>query len=122
MRYIDLKAGPEYKFHYKLASTLLVVYAAVIFGPILPMMFPLAMAAMVVKYVFEKLTLTYFYRVPAKYSAKLTVMSIKLMMLAPLISFALTYWAFSNRQMFENKVSAISTFGEIQLSYHLVGR
>ena len=33
-----------------------------------------------------------------------------------------TFWAMSNRQMFDNKIGEISTFGEITYSYHLLGQ
>ena len=31
-----------------------------------------------------------------------------------------SFWAFSNRQMFENKIGAVVTYGEITYSHHLL--
>lgn len=66
----------------------------------------------------DKLFLTYFYRLPPKYSEQLTLLSIETMIFAPLASLMVSYWAFGNRQMFDNKIDPISTFNEITMSHH----
>jgi len=40
------------------------------------------------------------------------------MIFAPLISLGVSYWAFGNRQMFDNKIDKISSFNEITMSHH----
>jgi hypothetical protein len=64
LKYLDLNAGPEYSFHSKIAYCSMVVYVALIFGPIMPIMYPLSFFAILVQYLTDKLFLTYFYRLP----------------------------------------------------------
>jgi len=48
LKYLDLKAGPEYGFHSKLANTNLLVFFTIIFGPILPLLYPIAIVSVAV--------------------------------------------------------------------------
>ena len=57
---------------------------------------------------------------PPKYSEQLTLQNINLMFLAPILGLMVNFWAFGNRQMFENKIDAISTQGEISYSHHVL--
>jgi hypothetical protein len=50
----------------------------------------------------------------------MTLINIKMLLAAPPISIALATWAYSNRQMFENKIDPIKTVGEVILSHHLL--
>lgn len=40
------------------------------------------------------------------------------MILAPILGLMVNFWAFGNRQMFENKIDGISTYGELIYSHH----
>ena len=69
----------------------------------------------------DKLLLTYFYRLPPKYSEKLTIQNIMLMLFAPILGLMVNYWAFSNRQMFSNTaIDSISSVNEITISHHTI--
>jgi len=48
LKYLDLKAGPEYGFHTKLANTNLLFFITLIFGPIMPILYPIAVIAVIV--------------------------------------------------------------------------
>jgi hypothetical protein len=98
----------------------MLVFITLILGPMLPLLYPIALLAIVVQYFTDKIFLTYFFRLPPKHSEKLTLQNIKLMVLAPILSLMVNYWSFGNRQMFENKIDPISTLGEVTYSHHLV--
>lgn len=68
----------------------------------------------------ERLSLTYFYRIPPKFSDKLTLLNIKIMSFAPISSLFLTFWLHTNKQMFDNKIDPVKSQGELTLSHHLV--
>ena len=68
LKYLDTRAGPEYSFHSKLAATNLLLFFTIAFGSILPILYPVALVACLVQYMTDKLFLTYFYRLPPKYS------------------------------------------------------
>ena len=42
------------------------------------------------------------------------------MTLAPLISLFFTFWVYTNKQMFDNKIDTITSHNEIVLSHHLL--
>jgi len=96
LRYIDLYAGPAYEFHYKTANTNLIVFTSLIFGPMFPVLYFVALYAIGVQYVTERLTLTYFYRLPPKFSEELTLLNIKIMKVAPFINLIFTTWLYTN--------------------------
>lgn len=73
LKFIDLYAGPEYGFYSQFASTTLLVFVTLMLGPILPLLYPLAFFSIIVQYFFDKYLLTKFYRLPPKYSEKLTL-------------------------------------------------
>ena len=73
LKYIDLRAGPQYSFHSKLANTQLLVFMVIIFAPMLPILYPIAIGSLILQYLTDKLFLTYFYRLPPKYSEDLTL-------------------------------------------------
>ena len=73
MRYIDLYAGPEYCFHFKSANTNLIVFTSLIFGPMMPILYFMCLYSIGIQYFMERVTLTYFYRLPPKFSEKLTI-------------------------------------------------
>lgn len=50
----------------------------------------------------------------------MTLINIKMLLAAPPLSIAISTWAYSNRQMFENKIDPINTVGEVILSHHLL--
>jgi hypothetical protein len=73
LKYLDLYAGPEYSFDSKLANTNMLIFLTIIFGPMIPLLFPIAFFAVLVQYLSEKVLLSYFYRLPPKYSEKLVL-------------------------------------------------
>ena len=120
LRYIDLYAGPEYAFQYHSANTCLICFSAIIYGPIMPLLYFVALFAIGMQYFMERVTLTYFYRLPPKFSEKLTIANTRIIQFAPLVSLPFVLWVYTNRQMFGNDIQAISTDKEITLSHHLI--
>jgi hypothetical protein len=68
LKFLDLKAGPEYCFYYKCSTSNLIVFTCLIFGPALPILYFVGLVAIGVQYFIDRLALTYFYRLPPKYS------------------------------------------------------
>jgi hypothetical protein len=73
LKYLDLHAGPRYDFSSKFASTNFLIFFTVMFGSMLPILYPIALVGIVIQLTMDKLLLTYFYRLPPKYSEKLTI-------------------------------------------------
>lgn len=90
--FLDTYAGPEYVFYYKAAITNIVVFTCILFGGSMPILYFIGLFALIIQYLVDRWTLAYFYRLPAKYRADLTIGSIKMLSLAPLLSLAILIW------------------------------
>jgi hypothetical protein len=53
--HVDLYAGPDYAIHYKYSFIINIVFITFMFGAGLPILFPLALCALTVLYVMERL-------------------------------------------------------------------
>ena len=118
LEFLELHAGPEYCIYYKCANTNMMVFITLIFGPALPVLYIISLISIFCQYIIERLTLAYFYRIPPKFSDKLTLLNIKIMQWAPIPSLMFTFWLYGNKQMFDNKIDVIKTQGELTLSHH----
>jgi hypothetical protein len=121
LKFLDLHAGPEYAFYYKSAYTNMVIIIAMIFGPAFPLLYFISLFSLCNQYIMERISLTYFYRIPPKFNESLTERIIHNVAWCPLIAMAVTFWLYTNKQMFGNTVDPIETQNEITLSHHLVG-
>jgi hypothetical protein len=70
-QYINIFSGPQYYMHYKYSSIMNIVFITMMFGPGLPILFPIAAAALSVLFCLEKYMLYYVYKQPPAYDEKL---------------------------------------------------
>ena len=57
--------------HYKVSSIIVQVGVSFMYGMFLPILFPIALLGLVNRYIYEKLTIAYYYKEPPKYDNKL---------------------------------------------------
>ena len=62
--YIEIYSGPVYDIHYKYSSILNIIFITFLYGPGIPILFPIALLSLAVIYVKERLCLAYSYREP----------------------------------------------------------
>lgn len=74
----------------------MVVIISLIFGPMLPILYFIGLFSLGNQYFMERLTLTYFYRIPPKFTSKLTTMTIRIMQICPIVSLLVTFWIYNN--------------------------
>lgn len=60
----DIYAGPEFTLCYKYSYIMVVVYVTFLFGPGLPILFPIAYLSLLGLYIVERLMMAYSYRKP----------------------------------------------------------
>ena len=96
LKFLDLHAGPEYCFYAKAANTSMVVIICLFFGPGMPILYFIGLLTLGIQYFMERLTLTYFYRIPPKFSPKMTLQNIRIMQLCPIIRLLWTFWLYTN--------------------------
>ena len=94
------------------------VFITLIFGPALPILYVISLITIGSAYFIDRLALTYFYRLPPKYSEKLTLLNLKIMSFAPIISLFYTFWLYNNQQMFSNQIDPIDNQNDLVLSHH----
>jgi hypothetical protein len=84
LEFLDLYAGPEYLFFYKVANVNLIVFITLIFGSVFPILYFIALCSIGTQYIVERLSLTYFYRLPPKFTEAITIHHLEIMSWAPL--------------------------------------
>jgi hypothetical protein len=66
------------------------------FGPGIPVLFPLGLLALINVYIVEKISVAYIYRKPANYSQKINKECVAFLRLAPILYTAFGFWFYSN--------------------------
>lgn len=102
-QYVELYVGPIYLPHSKYAQIMLIIWIAFMFGCFIPLMWIVAFIALVIFVLLETFMLTYVYRKPPMFDAALDVKANGLLRYAPILTFAVGYWAHGNMQMFHNQ-------------------
>ena len=98
--YVDLYQGPIFEIHWKYANILDVVYVAFMFGPMMPILFPIALLNLIIMYICEKLLVAYIYQRPPMYDQTLNEVTIRSLYGAPILYCVFACWVFSNQQLF----------------------
>ena len=106
-QYVDLYGGPEYQMHWKYSNMMNVVWVAMIFGPGVPMLYPCACFTFIVNYIDERLCLAYYFKQPPNYDHQLSLDSIEIMKWAVPVNLFISFWMFSNQQIFTNHVHPV---------------
>jgi len=83
LEFLDLYAGPEYLFFYKVANINLMVFITLIFGSVFPILYWISLCSIGTQYVVERMSLTYFYRLPPKFTEAITIQNLEIMGWAP---------------------------------------
>lgn len=122
LRFHMMDIGPVYIMDYKIASTTSLFFIAIVFGPLIPLLYPMAFIATVIQYIVEIQTLKRFYKLneARKQDEKMTLVNLKMLLAAPIIGIGVSIWAYSNRQMFENVIDPVDSQGQVVLSHHLI--
>lgn len=67
MGYIDLNIGPDFKIHYKNSYIMNGIFVTMLYGPALPILFPICLAKLCFMYIMERIMVAYFYCKPPMY-------------------------------------------------------
>ena len=119
MKYLELNAGPEYQFEMKTAPLNAVLLTTLVFGLAFPLLYVVALFALIVQYLTERITLALLYRLPQKYSLSLTLQNAHILAFSPVVSSAIAFWMMGNKQIFGSRQpGALSTKDDIALSNH----
>ena len=100
IKFLELYAGPDYNFHTKSASLNVILFTTIVFGGAFPLLYAIALFAIVIQYINERFTLAKFYRLPPKFTTELPILNLLILSFGPLVSSALNFWMFGNQQLF----------------------
>jgi hypothetical protein len=105
--YYDLYAGSIYNVHYKYAEIQRIALVCSIFGPGIPLIFPIGLLNFTVLYFIETYKLVYCYRKPPNLPTELSKQLFRqLVYYCPFFYAGFGFWMFSNRQIYgKNKIS-----------------
>ena len=107
--YKNLYSGPDFEIHYKYAQMLTITYVTFLFAPGLPIMFPIALLAMLILYATNRLQLAYFNKKPPCYSNSMNDTTVVFLKFAPMFYVVVGAWLYSNQQTFYNQVFPITS-------------
>lgn len=96
-QYLEIYAGSVYLMHFKYASIMNICYVTLMYGFGIPLLYPIAVYALVVLYVSEKALLYYSYRQPPAYDERLSNMVARTLMAAPVFGLFFGYWMLSSK-------------------------
>jgi len=94
--YEDLYSGPEFLMHYKYSSIMNTVFMCFLFGPVMPLVFPVGLLALITLYSVERLMIFYSYQRPPMVDNAIIRNSLLLFRLCPLLYYIVGMWAFSS--------------------------
>lgn len=118
LTFLEMNAGPEYPFYNQIAQTKITLWICLLLGPCMPVMYAVALLALSIQYVTDRLTLAYFHRLPPMYSDRLTLSLVTSMTNIPLVQLGIVFWLYTNNQMFENRIDPIQVDNEVRRSHH----
>ena len=70
-KYEAIYSGPLFFAHYRLAFIVNMVYICFLYGPGMPLLFPITLAGLIFNYLSEKWRMAYSYQKPPMYDASL---------------------------------------------------
>ena len=83
---------------------LVMTWVTFLFGPGLPVLFPIALFGIVVLYITNRVMVAYWHRRPPVYDSKMNETTINLLTVAPILYSCMGAWVYSNQQTFFNSV------------------
>ena len=108
--------------HFKYAGIMNIVFVTLMYGFGMPILFPVAVAGLVISYISEKALLYYSYRQPPSYDQRLSNSVMRLMMGAPIFMLFFGYWMLSSKQLVSNKYLQGRAYGDDAfVSQHVMG-
>lgn len=117
-----LYSGPLFFVHYRLAFVVNIIFLTFLFGPMMPLMFPIATAGLIFNYISEKLRMAYSYQKPPMYDSSLSQHTLSALGYAPILYCLSAAWIFSNQQVFRDVVPTITGEFLYPLQEHQFGQ
>ena len=100
----ELYNGDEFEIHYQYSGIIVICWVTFMFGPGLPILFPIGLFGLIVLYCTSRIQLAYFSKRPPAYGLEMSQIVIKMLRIPPLLYVFTGIWLYSNQQVFEDRV------------------
>lgn len=97
---------------------MMISYVAFMFGAGMPILFPIALASMIVLYVTDRLSVAYSLRQPPMYDHTINRYSVFVLLFAPLMYMTIGYWMLTNIEIFRDIVINVQSYNSAQKTSH----
>lgn len=97
MTWLDLYAGPEYYFYWRVGITHVTVFVCLLFGSCMPFLYFVGMLAIMIQYGYDRARIAYFYRLPPMFNTRLTLSLLQHMSLTSTCGLCMLFWMMTNR-------------------------
>lgn len=100
IKFFEIYTGPDYNFATKSASLNVVLFCTLTFGFGLPILYPIAIFAILVQYVTQRYVIAIFYRLPQNFQTDITFQNLMILSAAPFVWLGISFWMVGNKQLF----------------------
>lgn len=119
-QYVALFSGDPYIVHFKFSMVFNAIFVTMLYGMGIPMLFPIAVVALLVFWMLERYCVAYTYQKPPSLDDRLTKNAVSVLTKAPLLYLVNGFWMLTNTQIFNGYVAPIATIGEHMETGHTV--
>jgi hypothetical protein len=105
MGFMDIHAGPEHEVHVKYAEILNVVFVTLMYGPGLPILYPISVFHYFIYWSVARYSVCKKMRLPPSMDYTLTKNCIKVLKVAPILCLFNAFWFLSNKQIFHGWIN-----------------
>ena len=96
VKFVQIYSGPQFYMDYAYAYLVYIVFMTFLYAPGIPILFFLALLALISFYVTESLAMAYAYTKPVMYDERIHEYSVSVLSFAPIIYCLMGAWVYSN--------------------------
>ena len=97
---MEIHSGPEHEVHVKYAEILTVVFVTLMYGPGMPILYPISVIHYFIYWNVARYTIIYDIMEPPSMDYTLTKNCIRYLRMAPLFMLPNAFWILTNKQIF----------------------
>ena len=94
--YFELYAGPGYGIQAKYSFINKICFICFMFGPGIPILFPIGLAALSITYCTDRYAIAKHYRMPPNFDDQLNYICIRDLLWSPFLYCGIGFWMFTN--------------------------
>lgn len=115
-------SAPEMLIDYRYAAMMLNIFIAMMFGPGIPILIPIALFNLIVMYILDRLMTVYVYSQPPLFGIQITHATLDTLKWAAILHLSIGYWMLSNLQIFGTVINPKTYANEVTKTDHSVSK